>query len=211
MKKLIILPLLFFIIENTSGQRMNALKLSPFELGFSKFQVSYERTMPGLKQTFQISPAIFLKQGQESKEGFEIMAQYRYILNRFPKEEGGRIFLGMHSISWYSGAYALYQDYSEDFIEGIYNEATFEYSNQAFTSTNQSFEGGVLMGIQFNITERILVDFYTGGGIRKSEVNDEYRDFIEDMDLMYYDEYGVFDPQFTGVKPKFGFMVGITL
>ncbi len=185
----------------------NAIKISPVPFGQSQFEFSYEKFLKNRKSSLYIAPSIFLKDnGFERIEGFQGMAQMRFFLNQL-NNNGEGIWL-FHNIGFYTGPYALGLTYTEDYLFGYYHMQTNEWIEAEFTKDLTSFEGGVILGAQIDITKRILLDLYVGGGVRYSD----FTDTIEDVDTIdyYYGSYGVFDIEYTGVKPKLGLQLGFT-
>ena len=215
MKRLIliaisILPLLSFGQDNHFEYK-NALKISPFEFGRAEFQLSYERYFgEDRNSSIQIMPSvILLDDGQETKEGFTGMIQYRTYLSHFRKDKNVTLW-GMHNMGFYAGLYALGQTYTEDYLFGYYDDFFNEYKELQFQRDITAFEGGAIIGVQLDVTKRIVLDFYIGGGIRKANVNDNFvKPNSEVRESRQYT--GVFDPEYQGVKPKGGFQLGITL
>jgi hypothetical protein len=186
--------------SSSSNEDYNkVLKLSPFEFGRSQFQVGFERYYNDKTRSIVILPSFILKRSNNEKsDGVELGLQYRMYLS----QNDGGIF---HHIGYYSGVYGLGLVMREE-----YNLLKYGPNNQngtPYTATNkiQSVEGGVLLGIQIDITERIVLDFFAGGGVRYSNVSDQR---IEQEN--YYSDYGVFDREYTGIKPRIGFQLGVT-
>lgn len=193
-------------VQNTNAtySKMNVLKINPFAFGNSEFQLAYERYFNNRKSSVVISPSIILREsGDESKEGFQIMGQYRFYLTHFQKENRNN-FLGVYNYGFYASAYGLYFDQKETYLQYDWDPVTGENISTKYTKDIQSIEGGALLGIQADITKRIVLDFYVGGGIRDSEVTDS----SPEEDVIYFD--GIFNKGYTGVKPKAGLLLGIT-
>ena len=189
--------------------RKNALKLSPFEFAQAEFQFSYERYFGERNTSLSIVPSIILQDaGQESKNGFQIMGQYRFYLSHLRNDQQ-KIVLGIHNFGFYAGVYALYLDYAEDYIRGYNEPFTYQWVEKVYTTDVGSIEGGAMLGLQIDLTKRIVVDIYVGGGIRKSEVNDTIFDDPNQPNI-YNETYGIFDKEYTGVKPRAGFQFGFT-
>ncbi|MDF1697995.1 MAG: hypothetical protein P1U56_19260 [Saprospiraceae bacterium] len=185
----------------------NALKISPVEFGKAQFEVSYEHYFGDRSSSFSISPSVILKENnQESIEGFQIGAQYRFYLSHVRKDER-RVFLGFHNIGLYTGLYGQYLDYKEDYQYMWYDNQQGEPMSGEFTKDVTAMEGGAIIGVQIDITNRILLDFFVGGGIRYSDYVDTREAVVNPGD--YYNEPGIFDPEYQGVKPKIGFQLGI--
>jgi len=186
----------------------NVVKINPFLFGRSEFQISYERYFNDRKSSIVLMPSYLLRDnGENNIEGWQMMGQYRIYLTHYRKDQK-KTFLNVYNYGFYAGLYALYLDYEEQFTRNVYDPITFEYELNTYERSIQSYEGGALLGLQMDITKRIVLDFYVGGGLRKSEVEDSYLDFVEDQE--YYSDYSVFDFAYTGVKPRVGLMLGIT-
>lgn len=217
-KTLLILSLGFTVFFTTQGNSQtyesqevsylnNALKINPVVLGRAEFNLSYERFFSNRKSSISISPSIYLKDNlTQSINGWQIAAQYRFYLTHFNKQNQ-RIFLGMENFGFYSGLYISTQDYKEEFQKGHWDNDTQEYSMADYNKEITSFEGGAMIGIQIDITKRIVIDFNVGGGVRYTD----YFNTFEDLGLEdYVSEYSVFDPEYQGVKPKVQLLLGIT-
>lgn len=189
-------------------QYKNALKINPVALANAEFQMTYERYFKDRAYSLSIVPSIIVKDNPElSKLGFQLMGQYRIHLSNFNIESNNN-FLGFYNYGFYAGVYGLYLDYQEDYFQGYYDETYENYISGEFEKDVQAGEMGALIGIQMDISARILIDFFVGGGVRKAEVNDTYYDVVNPLD--YYQSYGVFDVAYTGVKPNIGLLLGIT-
>lgn len=185
----------------------NALKISPVEFGKAQFELSYERYFGDRNSSLIINPSFFLKENnQESIEGVQIGAQYRIYLSHVRSDQRD-VFLGFHNIGLYTGLYGHYLDYKEDYQYSWWNMEQNTQESGEFTKDITAMEGGALIGVQIDITNRILLDFYVGGGIRYTDVMDS-KDGVVDEDY-YYDESGIFDPEYQGVKPRIGFQLGV--
>jgi len=188
--------------EDIEFQYKNALKISPVQFGASAFQMTYERYFNDRKSSLLIMPMIILREGSvEKKKGLELMLQYRFFLTHLRK--GRNKTIGMYNIGLFTGAYANGLIYEEERQETYHPDLDYISVTEMFKKEIQSVEGGVLIGFQMDITKRILLDFYVGGGMRFSESTDEFDSFRD-----YYIEKRVLDKDYTGVKPKIGFQLG---
>jgi len=217
MKNIILILFISFLFfpdsygqENTSHfTNQNALKVSPFALGKATFQVSYERFFMNRRSSLFIAPSVIIKEtNDQSKTGWELMGQYRLFLTHVRKDEQPT-FLGVHNYGFYTGLYGLYFISTEDYMVNYWDNTDGIQKHEKSTRDIDATEGGVLLGIQVDITPRILIDFYVGGGIRNTDVMDSFLDDNPPTDY-YYADYGVFDPEYKGVKPKIGLLLGIT-
>lgn len=184
------------------------IKLHPISLGTSSYQFSYEKYLVNRKKSFVISPTLIFKEGsQESRTGGELMGQYRFYLSHLNKQDE-RTFWGIYNFGLYASVYGLGYYLDETYTRGYYDTGTNNYLMKTYDLNVSSFELGTLLGVQIDFTERIVMDLYVGGGIRKSFVTDTY---ISENGESEFQDYSPFDPSFTGVKPKLGLSIGITI
>lgn len=213
MKKYLLIPVLIFAFSFCQAQDgdaylNNVIKINPFLFGRSEFQVSYERYFNNRKSSIVLMPSYILRKTRENDvEGWQMMGQYRFYLTHYRKDKR-KTWLNIYNYGFYGGVYALYLDYDEAFSRGVYDPVTFEYNYNTYERSIQSYEGGAMLGLQMDITRRIVLDFFIGGGLRKSAVDDSYLDVVEEQE--YYGDYSIFDFAYTGVKPRAGLMLGIT-
>jgi len=183
----------------------SAIKITPATFAKSEFQLTYEKYFNNRKFSISLIPSIILKDNNdESKEGWQGMSQLRFYLSHLNKENG-RTFLGMQNYGFYTGVYGLYMDQTEEFLRYYYIPETEQNVSGEFKKEISAIEGGALIGVQVDITKRILIDFYIGGGIRYSSVKDT---FVESGLEEYRESYNVFDPEYKGVKPTAGLLIG---
>jgi len=189
-------------LEETTYRHNNVLKLSPIELGRAEFQIGYERYFKNRSQSIVVLPSIIIgKEGLEEKSGYQLMMQYRFYLSQLQRETNET--LGMYNIGFYAAPYLLGMVHEEDYTFGYPDPETFEWIEELRNERTESVEGGALMGIQLDITKRIVFDLFVGGGIRKSNVRSERQ--IETVR-----NNGIFDTGYTGIKPRIGMQIGIT-
>ena len=216
MRKVILMFLSIFLVlgfthaqeSNDHFSKKNAIKINPVAFGNANFQMTYERFLGERTSSIMIAPSVtLLESNEESKSGWEVMGQYRFYLTHLRKDKQ-EMFLNVHNYGFYTGVYGLYSNYKEDFIRGYWDEQNNLYVNEEYNKVVNAFEGGALIGIQIDVTKRILVDFYIGGGIRQAEISDTYLESITTPE--YYDSYGIFDQEYKGVKPKIGLLIGFS-
>lgn len=186
----------------------NAIKINPIGFGNASFQITYERFLGDRNSSILLSPTITLKEtNEESIEGWEAMAQYRFYLTHVRKDKQ-KTFLGVHNYGFYTGVYGLYSQYQEEFRRGYWDDVNQVEVIDDYEKNINAFEGGALIGIQIDVTQRILIDFYVGGGVKQADITDTYLETAPPN--YYYETYGVFDPEYKGVKPKLGLLIGFT-
>jgi len=185
----------------------SAIKFSPASFRNSEFRVLYEKYFVNRKSSITFAPSFVLRDNaHEKKIGYQMMAQYRFYLTHFNKEERGNNFLGMENYGFYSGLYGLFLDYHSDYNRDYYEPEQDAYLRKEFEKNIYAIEGGVLLGVQVDITKRILVDLYVGGGVRYTQVDDTFDEYRNEDG--WYDTYSIFDPEYKGVKPVGGFLLG---
>lgn len=208
MKRAITIFMVLLIFSQLSAQESpnypyrNAIKLGIPELGNSQFQFGYERFFGDRKSSIIIMPSFILKKNaDEELGGFELAAQYRFMLSNHKDA------WFLNNISFYGAPYAQYLTLtSENAFYKYVNGVPEPLRNIAKRDIN-AIEGGLLIGAHMDLTSRINLDFFVGGGVRYSDVTDS-GDQIEGYPYSYY--YSVFDREYTGIKPRIGLMMGIS-
>ena len=109
----------------------------------------------------------------------------------------------MYNIGLYAAPYLLGLSYAETTKVYNYNPAYDEVQYLLVNEKILSAEGGALMGVQFDITPRIVLDIFLGGGVRQSNIS-------RDGDYEGSSDFGLLEIGFTGVKPRIGLQMGIT-
>lgn len=186
--------------SNITYPYKNVLKLSPVELVRAEFQVGYERYFKNRAQSLNVLTSIISgKNGSETRDGLQLFGQYRFFLSHLQKETHQT--LNMYNIGFYTAPYALGLTYKGTYESGDYDPINGEFVTKLIDERINAFEAGALMGIQLDITSRIVLDLFLGGGVRRSftDVSDESQN-----------EYGLMELGYTGVKPRIGLQMGIT-
>lgn len=192
--------------QSAHFDQTNAIKISPAEFGNAQFEISYERYFGDRSSSLIILPSIFLKEDiRESKEGYQLSAQYRVYLSHIRSDEKS-VFLGFHNIGLYAGVYVQYLNYNEDYQLSWWDDENSESYTQTMTKDVSATEGGAILGVQIDLTKKILLDFYIGGGVRYSDFTDTKTAVVDPN--YYFENVSVFDPEYKGVKPKVGFQIG---
>lgn len=211
MKKMIYLVILMFSIQglaaqNNTFEKNNVLKISPIEFGRAEFKLSYERYFNNRQSSILISPTLILKgDDEDARVGWRAMAQYRYYLSHLNVSNENE-FLGIYNLGFYAGLYGLYLDYQDKYSISTYDNETgmnIIYENERNINAQ---EGGAIVGLQMDLTQRFVIDFYVGGGIRFSAVQNSV---VIENDYYSPSRGGIFPYEYNGVKPTFGLMVGL--
>ncbi len=184
----------------------NAIRISPIDFGRSYFVVTYEKYIGDRSHSIVLMPTFMLKESRfESFTGLEMLLNYRFFLTHLKK--GEHKTWRMHNIGFYAGPYISGTTYGEDFRWGYFDMVRQEYKEDMYHLDVRGIEGGLLLGVQFDITPRILIEFFAGGGVRYANDTTNLPVGMEDQ---YYPGSGVFDIEYTGVKPRLGLQLGFT-
>lgn len=179
----------------------NIIKLSPFHFAEGTFLLSYER-MLGAEQ----SSGLMLSAGLHSKTtrnystgdyrpefGFQEELQYRfYVVPPSTNSHNGRGFWFFKG--FYAGPYAYHRSLQR-------TVAVWDVILQQNVDEEEKINevaGGVVLGVQIALGNKFFMDFYSGGGIKRS--------FGDIRDTEYI---SVIEPGYNGVYPKIGFQIGI--
>ena len=186
-------------------QRNSVVKLSPFEFSRAEFKLSYEQYILDRRHSVLISPTIILKGDEEDqRKGWRAMLQYRYYLSHL-NDANGNEFIGISNVGIYAGLYGLYLDYNDKYVQSIWDPVQQKNVISNNERSIKSQEGGAIIGLQVDLTQRFVIDFYVGGGIRNSDT-----EYSSDEPTTYHpDRGGIFPYDYIGVKPTFGFMLGL--
>ncbi len=211
MKKIILLvfglpTFLFGQADVASLSNSSSIKISPFQFSRSFFELSYEKRLAN-SFAWQLSPMLMLRKDEEVQfQGGQVDFQVRkYIINYTRGENKIPLF---SDISIYSGLYGLGMSFSSDFIMSYWDPISGHQMSDNYESTIRSLEAGVMMGCQFHLAKKVVFDFLIGGGAR---LTDYYNSFFEAEIEHYQPSIGVFDLEYTGVKPRVNFQIGIVL
>jgi len=187
--------------ENTYPTHRNVFSINPFNFFDGTMQMDFERRNAKLTSSINLSAGMTAVDNSYygSRYGFNAEVQLRHYVVP-PSAEHNRDF-------FYSGLFAgvfgkagqltieneetnWYYDNFGNYVEGEPISQNADY-NHAST--------GVLMGIQFSYMGKLNMEAYMGGGVRYAKHSG--------TEVTGY--YGVWDPGYVGVIPRFGFKVGI--
>jgi len=192
-------------LKGQNLQYNNVFKISPFQFANSTFEINYERFFSEKRHSFVISPALLLRENlPESLSGFKGQIQYRYYFTHLHKDTHKTWIFS--NLAFYGGGYAQFLTADEAYW-GSYTDKDFIYVSDIFDKEVNSIEGGVILGMQIDITKRLVLDFYFGGGVKFADVEDSITPYLDNE---YPYSYGVLDREYTGVVPKGGFQLGFS-
>ena len=181
-----------FVVEQKPVK--NIVKLSPFHFIEGTFLLGYERM-------FNRS-SLFINAGIHSTEryfdgqpqfGFQEEIQYRYYV-----APPSNVATGNRNFFYFKGFYAgpfVYHRYRQQTVQ-VWDWVAQE--NVAVDENINEVAGGVVMGVQVAFANVVFLDFYTGGGVKRSTGRSPQNTFTN-----------VTTPGYNGVIPKVGFMLGV--
>lgn len=172
----------------------NVVKISPFHFIEGTFMLGYER--------FWGDNSLLLMAGLHSREryfqsepefGFQEEIQFRHYFAS-PRNTGsrGRNFFFFKGL--YAGPY-LYHRYRQQTVQ-VWDWVAQE--NVEVPQDLNEVAGGVVVGAQIAFSNVVYLDFYTGGGIKRSFGRNPNVGFLN-----------ITSPGYNGVLPKIGFLLGI--
>ena len=213
MSKNILVALLMITLANIAHSQSvqpGYLSISPSHFFRNTFLLSYE-TGIGKDKTIAILPGVILKQnGSEKYKGFQAEIQSRFYLLHpsFANMEESKY--GGARIQPYVAPYYSYMSLQKDYTLYSYNPNNPSGEAKDFERNTTAHSGGVIVGCRINFTKNLFIDFNAGGGFRFADIEDTV--YAEDPNLFpIYEDYNIFDYDYTGITPKIGFLVGIRL
>jgi hypothetical protein len=173
----------------------NIIKISPFHFAEGTFLLSYERLLGNERSSLMLLAGLHSREDNSMPRpsfGFQEELQYRfYVAPPRNNAAGGVVYFK----GFYAGPYA-YHRYRQRSREA------YDPFLQATTIVNEDIHevsAGVVIGVQIAFANRLFLDFYTGGGIKRSFGRDESVQMT----------YTPIDLGYNGVIPKVGFQLGI--
>ncbi len=195
MKKIVFVFVFVISVSAASAQIMatanspeykNILKMSVSLFTRNTFQMGYERF-------FQPNTSFFLAAGLKFKDsdyekdwGVRTEAQMRFhVYTVIKPRDSHRLYFAPY----------LLNEYME--IQITNNSSSMPGSWT--TDTFNAFGGGMLFGWSYSFANRINLDIYTGGGIRKT---------FNYANTNRYDNNGIYDYGYSGIIPRLGIDIG---
>jgi hypothetical protein len=170
-----------------SPEYKNILKMSVSQFTRSTFQMGYERFVAPTSSLFLAAGLSFEDSDYNKTFGIRTEAQMRFhVFTVIKPKDSHRL---------YFAPYLLNQYFETE-------NMTYDNNGNSMwqTDTFDAFGGGMLFGWSFSFANRINLDIYTGGGIRKTFNYDP-------SENTYYNE-SVFDYGYSGIVPRLGIDIG---
>ena len=202
MKKITLLAIILLAITTINAQDI-LLKNSPFHFADATFKMSIEKELSDDK-SINLSGSVHLVEdgwNYEDEKGLAAEIQLRkYVLN-FKNSDSklNGVYVAPYGRLSYFRMHDTYRDWYYEYDDlGNYSEWTVETTVNASSKSGQA---GVVMGVQYIMSDVILFDFFFGGGVQYAvEAGNRFRNH-HDIGAKFY----------TGVLPKIGFNFGVKL
>ena len=197
MKKIVLIMLLAAYttancqVADSTKKYNNKLKFSVVNFFDNTLFLSYERTMKNGNALFVGVGPLYANTNNEPKSGLRSELQYKlYITEKIKENSAKRIYFAPFFTYKF-----LEKKYTSYYIDNnIWPNYTVQY---------HSFCPGIIAGYSITVYNRINIDFYVGGGLKRT-FDGNFNGHIN------YDNYNLWDPGYSGVIPKVGFDIGIT-
>lgn len=196
MKKLIIVLILSISISGAFAQILatanspeyrNILKMSVSQFTRSTFQMGYERFVNPNTSFYLTAGLTFQDSDYEKVFAVRNEAQMRFhVYTLIKPKDSHRLYFAPY----------LMNQYFETETQVYDNNGNYVWQ----TDTFDAFGGGMLFGWSFSFANRINLDIYTGGGLRKT--------FNYDGDENTYYNDDIFDYGYSGIVPRLGIDIG---
>jgi len=170
-----------------SPEYKNILKMSASLFVRSTFQMGYERFFDP-NTSFYLAGGLSFKDSESEKLwGLRTEAQMRFhVFTVIQPRQSHRLYFAPYLANEYFET--EYRDYSQSGYE-VWNTDSFD-----------AFGGGMLFGWSYSFANRINLDIFAGGGLRKT--------FGYDPAEYYYYDDTVFDYGYSGIVPRLGIDIG---
>jgi hypothetical protein len=171
-----------------SPEYKNILKMSASLFTRNTFQLGYERFANPNTSVYLAAGLNFKDSDYEQNWGVRTEAQMRFhVYTVIKPKESHRLYFAPYIMNHY--------------LETERSEYTGTGNQVWTTDTFDAFGGGMLFGWSFSFANRINLDLYTGGGIRKT--------FGYDKNINGYSyNDGIFDYGYSGIIPRLGVDIG---
>jgi len=168
---------------STSESYKNLFKVSASMFTRNTFQMGFEHFVTPSNSMLVNFGMTFRDADYDRIWGLNAEAQYRFhVFTQVKPKNSHRLYFA----PYLAGSYTEEEDYVWE------SSGTQRWSKDTYTA----FGTGVVFGWSFSFGNRINLDIYTGGGIRKAF----------DVDKEYFD--GIWDYGYSGITPRFGLDVG---
>jgi hypothetical protein len=168
---------------STSSEYRNLFKLSAAMFTRNTFQIGFEHFFSPTSSFLIDAGMNFKDTDYEQTWGFGAEAQLKFhVFNLIKPKSSHRLYFAPYLMNNY-----------EELKRGQYDLYGYENINDTFDAVS----AGVVFGWSFSFANRINLDIFSGGGIRKA--------FNVDTN---YGNDGIYDYRYSGIAPRLGIDVG---
>jgi len=171
-----------------SPEYKNILKMSVTEFTRNTFQMGFERYFAPTTSFYLAAGLNFEDSDYNKIWGVRTEAQMRFhVFTVIKPKTSQRLYFAPYLLNQYfETEIKTYDNYGSD----VWEKDSFD-----------AFGAGMLFGWSFSFANRINVDVYTGGGLRKTF------NYDRNDSNSYYDN-GTFDYGYSGIMPRLGIDIG---
>ena len=170
----------------TSPKNKFGFSVLPFVDG--TFQLQYEHIGASGNSVWIAPSATYVDSDWRNKFGLGLEFQYRFYVYKKESEK--------HTKNIYFAPYAFYKYYEMEEEDYYYYDYAEDYAPTMREEEINVFGGGMLFGLQYVFADKIHLDIYAGGGLRKADKDNTYDYFME--------------PGYSGFAPKVGIDLGFS-
>jgi hypothetical protein len=192
MKK-ITLFLSFAIISSFASAQDALVKVSPFHFADGTIYTTYERSLSN-NNSFALSGGYRLSDNGDEYGWMGELQLRKYVFKPAINKSSESPLAGVYAGLYLNGKYFV-ENYNSSYRNND------QYINRDHDFDIKQIEGGVLMGIQIVFSEKMSLDLFFGGGLRGSQIDNK------PLGLDFYNP----ERGYTGIVPKVGFDIGISL
>lgn len=178
-----------FCQEPATNQFRHEIKMDYTQLFFNKLFLGYEHYFDGF--SLSINPALLLKE-QTYEQSLGIIADGQFRWYAFFKQQDDQ-FIQFSSVffgPYLQYAYGDYQ-YTDNYDPGF--NQNYYYNTLA---------GGLVTGIKISALEKMILEFYLGGGVKYT---------FDNPTLQNNNFVGFWEPRYTGMYPRAGLVFAFRL
>lgn len=172
-----------------SPEYKNILKMSASQFTRSTFQMGFEHFFDPGTSLFLAAGLSFKDSDYDKTWGIRAEAQMRFHVYSVVKpRESHRLYFAPYILNQYFDTEV--RDYSSG--------SSYAWRSDTFDALG----GGMLFGWSYSFANRINLDIYTGGGLRKTF------NFDPNPNGEYYYSDGIFENAYSGIVPRLGVDIG---
>ena len=184
------------------------IKISPFHFLDGTFYLSYEKMLKN-DNSYSLSAGYNLTDNGDQYGWMGELQLRRYVVKPKINNSSDSPLAGIYAGIYANSKYFLQQDewYNDSWIIEPYYDIEGNYVNgegYSYEIVKQEYdikqiEGGVLLGLQMIFSYNFTFDFFIGGGLRVSDIDNKPINLL----------FNSLERGYTGIVPKIGLELGI--